>query len=208
MAIATATAIAAGVGIAANGIKAISAARDKKRAKGELNNYERNELVNAHQNRQISTIGSDLIREESSRTTANLIDASRASGIRGIFGAIPQIQGYNTKQNAHAQKYLDDQFNSRSIDMANDEIRLRQIKENRDIQNIAGLSSQINSANQDIWSGISGIAGGLSSLSGGLGGQGGANPQVKSVGNIQSSGVNLNTTDPLIYSPNLPIYNG
>ena len=51
-------------------------------------------------------------------------------------------------------------------------MRLRQIRENRDNQNIAGLSSGIDAANQDMWSGITGAANSLGSLAGGMSPQG------------------------------------
>lgn len=179
-----------GIGLLTNGISAITSAKRKKNAQNELNNYERQELQNAHRNRKISTVGSDLMREESSRTTASLVDAGRAGGMRGIFSMIPQIQGYNTKANAEAQNYLDDQVIDRERDIANDEMRIRSIKEQRDNQNIGALSSQVNAANQDMWSGITGAANSLSYMGRNFNPDfGGFTPQVDTVSSLTSNGL-------------------
>ena len=168
MAVATGLAITAGIGLAANGAKAISAANRKGDLENELNNYERQELVNAHKNRQVSTVGSDILQDQSNRTTATTVDALRQGGLRGIFGGLPKVQAYNNKTSMDIRNYLDTQQIGIDRDYAMDEARLRQIREHRDNQNIAGLSSGIDAANQDMWSGISGAANSFGSLAGGL----------------------------------------
>jgi len=172
MAVATALAITAGIGLAANGVKAFSAHKRKGDLENELNNYERQELVNAHENRRVSTVGSDIMQDQSSRTTATMVDALRQGGIRGIFGGLPKVQAYNNKTSMDMRNYLDAQQIGIDKDYAVDEMRLRQIRENRDNQNIAGLSSGIDAANQDMWSGITGAANSLGSLAGGMSPQG------------------------------------
>lgn len=144
--------------------QAIQGSKDKKRAERELNEYERQTLNNAYDNIQISTVGSELMTQESQRTTANLINATRNAGLRGILGGIPKIQAQNNLANQEARKYLDDQVNQRQYAMAEDEIRLRNLKENRDIANISALSSQVDAGKQDMWNGITGAYKGVSSI--------------------------------------------
>ena len=101
------------------------------------------------------------MQDQSSRTTATMVDALRQGGIRGIFGGLPKVQAYNNKTSMDMRNYLDAQQIGIDKDYAVDEMRLRQIRENRDNQNIAGLSSGIDAANQDMWSGITGAANSL-----------------------------------------------
>lgn len=148
-----------GAGLA--GYQIYEGAQQKKQAQAALDNYQRQELKNPYENIQISTIGSDLIRQESGRTTANLVDASRNAGIRGIMGNLPRIQAYNNLQNQEAQKYLDDQNIKRQYAIAGDETNLRQIREQRDFANISALGSQFNAGNIQMWDGIKGVGGAL-----------------------------------------------
>lgn len=144
------------IGLGISAFQAFQGAKDKKNAQNQLNDYERQTLSNAYENIQISTVGSDLMTQESQRTTANLTDATRNAGLRGVLGGIPKIQAQNNLANQEARKYLDDQVNKRQYAISEDEIRLRNIKENRDVENISALSSQVDAGKQDMWNGIIG----------------------------------------------------
>lgn len=142
----------AGLGMSA--YQAIDGANRQKKAQRELNNYERQELNNAFENVQISTMGSDLLREENARTTANLVDATQMGGARTIIGGIPRIVGTSNEINREAAKMLDDQVRQREYAIAGDNARIEGITENRDIANINALSSQVEAGRQDMWSGF------------------------------------------------------
>lgn len=152
----------AAISIGVSGYMAYNAAEEKKEAKRAMNSYDRQDLKNPFENVQISTVGSDLMREESGRTSANLVDAVRQGGDRAIISAIPKIQAYTNLENRDAQKYIDDQVLKREYAIAGDETNMRAMKENRDNANIAAISSQIDKADQDMWNGISGVASGIS----------------------------------------------
>lgn len=143
---------AAGLGMSA--YQAIDGANRSKKAQRELNNYERQELNNAFENIQISTMGSDLLREENARTTANLVDATQMGGARTIIGGIPRIVGTTNDINQEAAKMLDDQVRQREYAIAQDNARIEGITENRDMANISALSSQVEAGRQDMWSGF------------------------------------------------------
>lgn len=153
------TTTALGVGI--SGFQAYQGMKDKKKAENELNNYERQALTNAFENVKISTVGTDLMREESQRNSADLVDASRNAGIRGILGGIPKIQSNANAVNRQIQADLDNQVIKKEYAIAGDETALRNIKEDRDNANIAALSSQIQKGEADMWNGISGVAKGI-----------------------------------------------
>lgn len=150
---AAATAIGLG-GLALSGVQAIDGMNRSKKAQRELNNYERQELDNAFENVQISTMGADLMREEGARTTANLVDATQMGGARTVIGGIPRVVGASNEINREAAKMLDDQVQRREYAIAGDNARIEGITENRDIANINALSSQVEAGRQDMWSGF------------------------------------------------------
>ena len=158
----------AAIGVGVSGYMAYDSSQKKKKAQNEMNNYERQSLDNAFKNVQISTLGSDLMREENQRTTANLLDASKDAGVRGIMGAIPKIQAQNNDVNQEAKVALDNQVIKRDYAIAGDNQELRGIREQRDYSNLAAISSQINKADQDMWNGITGAISGLDSLGGAI----------------------------------------
>ena len=150
---AAATAIGLG-GLALSGIQAIDGANRSKKAKNELNDYERQELNNAYENISVSTMGSDLLREENARTSANLVDATQLGGARSIIGGVPRITATTNDINREASKMLDDQVRQREYAIAGDNARIEGITENRDISNINALSSQVDAGRQDMWAGF------------------------------------------------------
>ncbi|WGK93785.1 MULTISPECIES: hypothetical protein [Flavobacterium] len=149
------SAIIGGIGVGLSAYQAIDGANRSRKAKNELSDYERQTLDNAYKDIQISTMGSDLLREENARTSANLIDATQLGGIRGVIGGIPKIVGTTNQINQQAAQMLDGQVQKRDYAIAQDNARIEGITENRDIANIAGLSSQVETGRQDMWNGFS-----------------------------------------------------
>lgn len=148
------TTAAIGVGMA--GFQAYQGLENKKAGERALQNYERQDLDNAFEDIPISTIGSDLIREESQRTTADLVQASQNAGTRGI-SILPKIVAYNNEMNQQGRAYLDDQVNRRNYAIAGDKATIRGMNENREESDLAGIGNQIQVGRQDMWSGIRGL---------------------------------------------------
>lgn len=101
------------------------------------------------------------MREESGRNSANMVDASRNAGIRGIMGAIPKIQANDNAVNRQIQVDLDNQVMKKEYAVAGDKVGLRDMRENRDNANIAAFSSQLQKGDADMMNGISGVAKGI-----------------------------------------------
>ena len=160
---AAATTAILGIGMA--GLQVAKGIKDTKNAKRELSEYERQELDNAYKDIQISTFGSDLLREENARTSAGLTDAARNGGSRSIIGAIPKVVGATNEINQQAAKLIDGQVIERDYAIAGGEIRNQAIRERRDEQNIGALGSQVMAGEQNTWSGMMGMASGLGNLS-------------------------------------------
>lgn len=157
--IATASALAISAGMATKGII------DKKKAQKDLDNLETPELKNAFKDMKISTVGSDLIKEEGQRTVSSLIDASRSSGASGVNSSIPKIVALSNDMNNKAAAQIDDQIINREYSIAQEEGKIRRIKENRYAGDVQGLGQAISASEQNIWNGIRGIGTGLSALS-------------------------------------------
>lgn len=138
---------------------------DKKNAQKKLDNLETPEYSNAFKDIAISTQGSDLIREEGQRTTANLVDAARSAGARGVSSSIPKIVALSNENSRRSAAQLDDQIINRDYAIAREEGNLRTITENRYSGDIQGLGQAISVADQNIWNGIRGIGTGIGSLS-------------------------------------------
>jgi len=122
-----------------------------------MRDYERQDLTNPYADMPISTIGSDLVREETGRATASMVDASRNAGIRGIYGNIPKIVANTNAVNAETRAYLDDQVQKRNYAIAGDETAIRDINESRDTANLAGIGQRMEVGRQDMWSGLRGL---------------------------------------------------
>lgn len=164
MAAITSAAIAtAGLGLAA--YQTAKANQDKKNAKRALNNFERHDLSNAFEDIPISTIGSDYMREENQLATAGAIDAAQNGGARVITGTLPRIVAANNDANRAGQAYLDNQVQQRNYAIANDNVRIQGVNEQRDNMDLSGIGTAIQTARQDEWSGIRGMYNSLGYMS-------------------------------------------
>lgn len=153
------TTAAIGAGVSAYTIA--NAEKQKKDAKRALNGYERQSLDNAFDNVQISTLGSDLLREDGARTSATMVDSLQNGGSRAIIGGLPKVASYTNEIEKEAAKLLDRQFIEREYARAGDEVAMRGIKENRDINNINAISSTYNAGQQNSQNGILGLGSSL-----------------------------------------------
>lgn len=159
MAAATSLAIAsAGVGLLGSGYQAIKGAKDARDAKNALDNYKRQEFNNIAEGLQVSTLGADLQREEQARLASSQVDALQGMGARGVIGGLGRVEAGNQMVNRQIAADLDAQQKQIDQMRAQDEANIRSMQEQREIQDIAGLSSQYNAGNQMMWQGIGGVA--------------------------------------------------
>lgn len=163
MAAATTALTAAGLGMSA--FQTIKGMSDANKAKRDLANLETPDLNNAFENIQISTVGSDLMKEQNAMTSANMIDSARSGGVRSVMGSIPRIMGINNDQNKEARAYLDNQVQQRDYAIAEDDMRLRQMNEQRYMGDVAGLGNAMGVGQQNAFSGL---RGGFASIGYGL----------------------------------------
>ena len=156
---AAATSIAmAGVGVLGSGYQMIKGAKDARDAKNALDNYQRQELRNVAQDLQVSTLGSDLQREEQARLAASQVGALQGSGVRGVIGGLGRVEAGNQMTTRQTAAELDAQQKQIDQMYAQDQSNIRNMQESRENQDIAGLSSQYNAGQQTFNQGLSGMA--------------------------------------------------
>lgn len=148
----------AGVGLLGSGYQAIKGAKDAKDAKNALDNYQRQELNNVAEGMQVSTLGADLQREEQARLAATQVGALQGAGVRGVLGGLGRVEAGNQMLNRQIGAELDAQQKQIDQMYAQDEANIRNMQEQREMQDISGLSSQYNAGNQQMWQGIGGVA--------------------------------------------------
>jgi hypothetical protein len=147
------------ISAAAAGYAVYQGEQKKRQAQKALENYNRQDLTksNAFEDIPISTVGSDLMREESQRTTANVVDGMRSGGTRGI-AMLPGVISANNQINQQGRAYLDDQVIKKNYAVAGDKTAIRGMREDRENADLAGIGQEMQVGRQDMWSGIRGVA--------------------------------------------------
>ena len=185
MAVATSMAIMGGLGLAKGAYDTVQASKEKKRKQAELDAYQRQTLENTYKNMQISTIGSDLMREESSRNIATAMNSIGNAGTRAIIGATPKLVAEQNNVDRAIQKDLDEQVQKRDYAIAGDDAQIRGMQEQREYQDLAGLGNAIDTARQDQNMGMNTMLNGVMSAASGMSGSiGNSTPKVKPVSTL------------------------
>jgi len=171
-----------------NTIQGAKQARDAERA---LRDYKRQELNNVAEGLQVSTLGSDLQREEQARLASGQIGALREGGTRTLIGGLGRVEAGN--QRVMQQTAADLDMQQKQIDQmqAEDEARIRSMTENREIGDLSALSSQVSAGNQMKANGMAQItqAGSMAANLGKMGGGHGMEmPKVENVNQLQPQG--------------------
>lgn len=141
------------LGLGAGAISIAQANKQKNEARKALNSYERQELDNPMKDIPLSTVGSDLMREETGRTAATLTDSASRFGIRGM-SVIPAIQANINSANQEGRSYLDQQDTRRQYAIAQGEQNVQNMQETREREDLAGIGQLMNVGNQNMQQGI------------------------------------------------------
>lgn len=173
------TTAAIGVGMA--GFQAYQGHEQARKAKNALQDYNRQDLngPSPYENIPINTVGTDIMREESQRTTANTVDALRNMGTRGA-AMLPGVIAQNNRANQETRGYIDGQIQERANLIARDKSQTRSMTEARENADLAGIGNQMMVGQQNMWSGIRGVGNAAMNFAGNY--KGSENPQVDSIG--------------------------
>lgn len=136
------SAITGGLGVGMSIYDKIQGAKQKREARRALENIKRQPLTNIADGLQVSTLGSDLQKEEQARLASSQVSALQGAGTRGLIGGLGAVEAGN--QNVNAKIAADLDMQQKQIDQirAEDEARIRGMKEQRELADISALSSQ------------------------------------------------------------------
>jgi len=147
-----ATAVSAGagaLGAVTGAVSMITEAKNKKKIAREIANQKEVPLTNIADGMQVSTMGSDLQKQENARLAASQTSALQDGGTRALIGGIGSVTAGTQDANARIAANLDDQQNNINNVRAQDEQRIQQTKDQRQANKLAALSSQYNAASQN-----------------------------------------------------------
>jgi len=175
-------AVGAGIGAIGGVVNMIEGAKQAREAKDALDNYERQKFTNVAEGMQVSRLGADLQREEASRTTSNSVNTLANAGSRSLIGGLGKVQAMNQDVNQKIAADLDMQRKAIEQAQADDNVRIRQLQEAREIGDINALSSQYNSGKQQKASGFGQLTQAASMGASALGGKEGVQmPKAESI---------------------------
>ena len=135
----------------------ITEAKNKKKIAREIANQKEVQLTNIADGMQVSTLGTDLEKEENARLSLSQTSALQEGGTRALIGGLGSVTAQNQNANARIAANLDEQQNNITNVRAQDEQRIQQTKDQRQANKLAALSSQYNAANQNQAQGMANI---------------------------------------------------
>lgn len=158
-------AVQAGTGIA----QSISGGRTAREARDAINSYQRQDLTNLAENLPLRTEAQQFQAQQQDQTLANVLNVLQQGGSFGNVTAITN-QALTAKQNIAAT--IQQQRNRLDDLRLQEEQKVRQLQEQREIADLQGLGAQLQYGNQQRQQGLSaiGAAGGtlLKAAGGGL----------------------------------------
>ena len=214
MAVTTTAAIAAGSAAlsAGTGLAGyLSQGKQARKYQEQIENYERQKLVNPFAGLQVSTLGADRQREDLNRTMTTYGNLASLSGTRGIASLLPNLTQTQNDQTAKIAANLDEQQKQIDQLIAQGDAQVQAMQENREQNDLLGLGNayQTSKANQAQSMGM--IAQGLGTLgyaaangvfngSGSTGGSG--------IGNIVDTPAQISRVPAMSTVQNNPTLNG
>lgn len=116
----------------------------QKAAQAAIDKFEWQELENPFGDLQVSTLGADLEREELGRSVASTVEALRAGGTRGLGVGAGRVLQSSIEGNRQIAAGLDQQQKQIDFAEAADEVATRNMIENRQANELAGLGQKLN----------------------------------------------------------------
>jgi hypothetical protein len=149
---------AGALGAVTGAVSMFTEASNKKKIAREIAKQKETPLTNIADTMQVSTMGSDLQKKQQSQLAASQTSALQDAGSRALIGGMGAITAGNQDANARIAAGLDEQVSNISNVRAQDEQRIQGMKEQRQANKMAALSSQYNAASQNQAQGLASIA--------------------------------------------------
>lgn len=161
MAVTTTAAIAAGSAAlsAGTGLAGyLSQGKQARKYQEQIQNYERQKLVNPFAGLQVSTLGADRQREDLNRTMTTYGNLASLSGTRGIASLLPNLTQTQNDQTAKIAANLDEQ--QKQIDQlkAQGEMQVQAMTEQRENNDLLGLGQAYQTSRAQQQQGVNQIA--------------------------------------------------
>ena len=189
MAAGTAIALTSAVLGAGNGVVgAITQGKQARNYQKQIENYQRQKLVNPYADLQVSTLGADRQREDLARTMTTYGNLAAMSGTRGIASLLPNLTQTQNDQTAKIAANLDEQ--QKQIDQlkAQGEMQIQGMTEQRENNDLLGLGQAYQTARAQEQQDINQIAQSIGTL-----GYAAANGMFN--GTTSNNGSSLNSLD-------------
>lgn len=161
---ATATAISGGIGVISGGAKFFEGRRMQKRAQAAIDAFEYQKLNNAYDDVKVSTLGSDLQREEMARSNAMHTQALQKSGTRGLIGGLGRLQSATNQMSQQIGAGLDQQQKQIDFARAQDNVRIQSMTERRQAEQLAGLGQQLAVGRNIKYQGVGDVINGIGTI--------------------------------------------
>lgn len=154
------------------GIQALSGGKQKKKIAREIANQKEVKLTNVADGLQVSTLGSDLQKQQQAQLSATQTSTLADAGSRSLIGGIGRVAAQSQDMNANIAADLDAQQKDINMTRAQDEGRIQMTKEQRQQAKLAALSSQYAGAQDAQAQGMGNIMQGVGMAGGALAGSG------------------------------------
>lgn len=148
---------ATALGAVTGAVSMITEASNKKKIAREIAKQKETPLTNIADGMQVSTLGSDLQKQENASLASSQISALQDGGTRALIGGIRSVTDGTQDANARIAAGLDEQVANISNVRAQDEQRIQMTKDQRQANKLAALSSQYNAASQNQAQGMANI---------------------------------------------------
>lgn len=155
-----ATAVSAGagaLGAVTGAITTFSEMANKKKIAREIAKQKEIPLTNIADGMQVSTLGSDLQKQQQAQLAATQTGALQDGGTRALLGGLGRVTASSQDMNAQIAAGLDEQQKQIEQVGAQDAANIRSIKEQRQANKLSALSSQYNASSQNATQGIANI---------------------------------------------------
>lgn len=186
----------AAIGAAGSIAKFFEGADMQRNAQKYINDFKWQDLSNPYQNLQVSTLGSDLQKEQSNLAASQDVNALQQGGTRALVGGLGRVEAQRNLTNRTIASNLDEQQKAIDRMKAQQDVANQQMIENRQANELQGYGQMMNVGLGMKYQGINDLANvagagatSLQSMNEGEG-FGGFTPQVQSIAPTTPQGLN------------------
>lgn len=134
----------AGAGIATSTAKFFEGKKMQNKAEEYIEEFQWQDLENPYENLEVSTLGSDLRKEQQSVGEATAVDALQKGGARALVGGLGRVQANQNLVNKEIAADLDRQQKELDFAAAGQDVQNQAMKEKRQADELAGYGNMMN----------------------------------------------------------------